>query len=214
MSPRSGTFATACRTSLLMSPAMANDSPSLRLMFVNASFFRMTGIWKPADTSPWLKSRLDTSGRTRRLIVSPSSTTGRKMRPTPNSLNWIEMALFCCGHRVRELPTRDELRFLAALGDEVGLGERAEQVALGQGPHEPGVVSVPGREEEGRLLEREVGGRVLTAAEERAPSKPEWREEGVPREEPALEGLAEGAHADPELLERRRGSPRPRAPAA
>ena len=52
MSPRTGIFATACRTSLLIIPAIAKDSPSLRLTFVAASFLRMTGILKPAETSP------------------------------------------------------------------------------------------------------------------------------------------------------------------
>src|SRR4029453_15259208 len=96
MSPSTGIFATACRTSLLSRPAMAKDSPSLRLMVVAASFFRITGMLNPLDCNPWLKSRLDTSGLTRRLIVSPSITTGRKTRPTPNSLNSMLMVLFCC----------------------------------------------------------------------------------------------------------------------
>src|SRR4029453_12097026 len=51
---------------------------------------------KPAETRPWLKSRLETSGRILRLIVSPSTTVGVKRIPTPNSLNSMVTRLFSC----------------------------------------------------------------------------------------------------------------------
>ena len=66
---------------------MAKLSPSFKLMFVNASFLRTTGRVIPADTIPCEKSSDETSGRICRLIVSPSRTTGVKMRPTPNGFH-------------------------------------------------------------------------------------------------------------------------------
>src|SRR5438034_9602095 len=52
MSPSIGIFATAWRTSLLIRPAIANDSPLLMLIVVNVWFFLMTGIRKPAEVRP------------------------------------------------------------------------------------------------------------------------------------------------------------------
>ena len=75
------------------------------------------------------KSSELTSGLTLRLIRSPPSTVGVKVRRTPNSLNTIvtELLLPPCDDRIRILAAGEEAGFLAVGGDQVRLGQALEQ---------------------------------------------------------------------------------------
>ena len=104
--PRSGIFATAWRTSVLIRPAIAKVSPSLRLILVAAWFFRITGMLKPDETRPWLKSRLETSGRILGVIVSPSTHHRREERGHAELLELDGGAVVVLSDRVQGIHPR------------------------------------------------------------------------------------------------------------
>src|SRR4029453_9886460 len=131
----------------------------------------------------------------------------REQDPDAELLELDRDAVVLLRHRVRELAPGEELRLPAAVGDQVRLRQRAEEVPLGEGTSQHGVVPRAGGQEEVAAREREVR-RVLAervigqAARGHRAEAAQTREEGVARGCPRLEGIAERADAEPELLQR------------
>ena len=87
MSPMPGILRIVSVTVLFIRPAMANVWPSRSSTSVSVRRVVSAGIRKPSTTTALAKSSELTSGLTLRLIRSPPSTVGVKLRRTPNSLN-------------------------------------------------------------------------------------------------------------------------------
>ena len=92
MSPIPGIFCIVVLIWLFSSPAIANVWPSRSSSSVSVRRLISAGMRKPSRCTPFAKSSVLTSGRTRRRMRSPC-TTGTKFRRTPNSLNCTVIAL-------------------------------------------------------------------------------------------------------------------------
>ena len=85
MVPRPGIFESFCDELFCISPAMAKLWPLARSTVVSAR--RVLSQGSGCASTTWEKSSSLTSVATFRLIRSPSSTVGVKLRPMPKSLN-------------------------------------------------------------------------------------------------------------------------------
>src|SRR4029453_378093 len=86
---------------------------------------------------------------------------GSEQQADPELLELDRDRVVLLGDRERKLAARDELGFLAALGNEVRLGQRPQRVPFGQGLDDTGVVGGPRRQEKATATlgrgEAEVG---------------------------------------------------------
>src|SRR5215831_3378754 len=108
--------------------------------------------------------------------------------------------------RVRELTAGEKLGLAAAVGDQVRLRQRAEQIPLREGANQHGVVARARGQEEVAAREREVrrvpaDRLVCQLARAHRAEGAQTGEEGVAGGGAGLKGIAEGADAEPELLQ-------------
>ena len=81
--PRPGSFESVCAELFCIRPAIAKLWPLARSTVVSARRVLRPGIWLRSDRRRGEKSSSLTSVATFRLMRSPSSTVGVKLRPMP-----------------------------------------------------------------------------------------------------------------------------------
>ena len=162
MSPMPGIFCIVEFTELFISPAIANVCPLFSSISVSVRRVLRAGMRKPFSTMALPKSSVLTSGRTFRCTRLPL-TIGSEVQADAELLvldGDRHAAAAALGDRNRELAAGEEAGFLAALGDQVRLGQALEQsLRLQRLDHDAEVVLVIEQEHVEEIAERDLAGR-------------------------------------------------------
>ena len=133
MSPMPGILPIVLVTVLFISPAIANVWPSRSSTSVSVRRVDSAGTRKPSMMTALAKSSELTSGLTFRLMRSPPSTVGVKLRRMPNSLNVMVTRVGARAglhDRIGILAAGEEAGFLAVGRDQVRLGQALEEALV------------------------------------------------------------------------------------